>query len=166
MDIAWLIYSPWVFKLCRGTHYGYEFGFIILQTYEGSGQGFEQTRATVKSVQSVLCLKSCGLLKDTGVNSLDAVENATVNAGKYKSGFKELKCSWWNVIWAPRAEFYNTFKFQDARVTSSDGSHENLRAPHNAASYLFSSSWYVNNRLMLATSNLLHSNVLQAHRSG
>lgn len=70
MDIAWLIYSPWVFKRLSGTHYGYELGFTILQTYEGSGQGFEQTRATVKSVQSVLRLKSCGLLRGTGVKSL------------------------------------------------------------------------------------------------
>lgn len=59
MDIAWLIESPWVFKLLGGTHHGYECGFIILQTYEGSGQGCEQTRATVRSVQSALCVKSC-----------------------------------------------------------------------------------------------------------
>lgn len=82
-----------MFKLLGGTHHGYECGFIILQTYEGSGQGCEQTRATVRSVQSVLCVKSCVFffLKGTGVNSLDAVENVTVNADKCKSGFKQPK---------------------------------------------------------------------------
>lgn len=32
--------------------------------------------------QSVLRLKSCGLLKGTEVNSLGTVDNATVNVGK------------------------------------------------------------------------------------
>lgn len=48
-----------------------------------------QTRATVKSIQSAQRLKSCGLLKGAEVNSLGAVDNATMNVGKYKSGFKK-----------------------------------------------------------------------------
>lgn len=60
--------------------------------------GFVHTRATVKSIQSVLRLKSCGLLKGTEVNSLGAVDNATVNVGKYKSGFKKPPSSQGRVL--------------------------------------------------------------------
>lgn len=83
MDIVWVIYFPWVFKCLSGTlGYSEELWFITLYTYGRSGRGFVQTRATVKSLQSVLRLKSCGLLKGTEVNSLGAVDNATVNVGK------------------------------------------------------------------------------------